>query len=98
MSLSKLERETIILYNEAEPTANIYTHNRRLINKLRRMAKAFPDAVYPDRPEHPGAVSYVVPKSCVIIRNPYDNRRRKAVSEWAKAEGIQPPHSQPDYT
>ena len=50
MSLSKLERETIILYNEAEPTANNYTHNRRLINKLRRMAKAFPDAVYPDRP------------------------------------------------
>ena len=41
MSLSKLERETIILFNEEEPTANIYTHNRRLINKLRRMAKAF---------------------------------------------------------
>lgn len=30
MELSRLEQETIILFNEAEPTAEIYTHNKKL--------------------------------------------------------------------
>ena len=89
--LTKLEQETIILYNEEEGTASVYTHNKKLITKLRRMAEKFPDKVYPERREHPGAVSYIVPKRCVSVREPYDERRRKAVSEWAKAAGIVPP-------
>ena len=89
--LTKLEQETIILYNEEEATASVYTHNKKLITKLRRMAEKFPDKVYPERREHPGAGSYIVPKSCVSVREPYDERRRKAVSEWAKAAGIVPP-------
>lgn len=34
MSLSKLERETIILFNEEETTASVYTHNQKLTAKL----------------------------------------------------------------
>ena len=34
MELSRLEQETIILFNEAEPTAEIYTHNKKLREKL----------------------------------------------------------------
>ena len=89
--LSKLERETIILYNEEEATASVHTHNAKLIAKLRRMAEKFPDQVYPERQEHPSAVSYIVPKGCISIREPYNDQRRKALSEWAKAAGIQPP-------
>ena len=36
MTLSKYERETIIIYNQAEPNAMVYTHDPKLIAKLRR--------------------------------------------------------------
>ena len=90
--LTKLEQETIILFNEEEKTASVYTHNAKLTEKLRRMAEKFPDQVYPERREHPGAVSYIVPKGCISVREPYSEQRRKALSEWAKAENVQPPH------
>lgn len=48
MKLSKLEQESIILYNEEEPTASIYTHDPKLIRKLKRLAEKYPDKVYPD--------------------------------------------------
>ena len=35
--LTKYERETIILYNEAEPTATVYTCSKTLMNRLERM-------------------------------------------------------------
>ena len=91
MSLTKQERETIICFNEEENTASVYTHNRKLMTKLRRMAEKFPNQVYPEREEHPGAVSYIVPKGCISVREPFDDQRRKILSEWAKAAGILPP-------
>ena len=36
MKLSRYEQETIILYNQAEATAEVYTHDPRLLEKLRR--------------------------------------------------------------
>jgi hypothetical protein len=89
--LTRLEQETIILFNEEEKTASVYTHNAKLTEKLRRMAEKFPNQVYPERREHPGAVSYIVPKGCISVREPYSEQRRKALSEWAKAEGVRPP-------
>ena len=89
--LTRLEQETIILFNEEEKTASVYTHNAKLTEKLRRMAEKFPDQVYPERREHPGAVSYIVPKGCISVREPYSEQRRKALSEWAKAAGVHPP-------
>ena len=38
MKLSKHERETIINFNEAEPTASVYTHNKALRRKLDKPA------------------------------------------------------------
>ena len=83
--------ETIVLYNQAEATANVYTHDPKLIAKLRRLHEKYPDKVFPYRKEHSGAVSYTVPKSCVCIRAPYSDARRKADSERAKKAGIAPP-------
>ena len=34
MKLSLVERETILLYNQAEPMAEVYTHDPRLMEKL----------------------------------------------------------------
>ena len=50
MKLSKLEQESIILYNEEESTASIYTHDPKLKRKLKRLAEKYPDKVYPDMP------------------------------------------------
>ena len=45
MELLRIEQETIVLFNEAEATASVYTHNRKLREKLERMARKFPDKV-----------------------------------------------------
>lgn len=42
MKLSLVERETILLYNQAEPMAEIYTHDPRLMEKLDLLAKSTP--------------------------------------------------------
>lgn len=90
MKLSKLEQESIILYNEEESTASIYTHDPKLKRKLKRLAEKYPDKVYPDRTVHAGAVSYAVPKSCVSVREPFSDERRRAASERAKNAGYTP--------
>lgn len=91
MKLSKLEQESIILYNEEESTASIYTHDPKLKRKLKRLAEKYPDKVYPDKAVHAGAVSYAVPKSCVSVREPFSDERRRAASERAKNAGYTPP-------
>ena len=91
MKLSKLEQESIILYNEEESTASIYTHDPKLKRKLKRLAEKYPDKVYPDRAVHAGAVSYAVPKSCVSVREPFSDERRRAASERATNAGYMPP-------
>ena len=42
MSLSRMEQETIINFNEAEPTATIYTHNPALRRKLELLCEQRP--------------------------------------------------------
>ena len=91
MKLTPEERETIILYDEASENATVYTHDLKLIAKLKLLHDGYPDQIYPDRPEHPGAVSYVVPKVCVTIRKPYSAQRRIAQSQQQKVLGAKPP-------
>ena len=80
------ERETILLYNQAEPMAEIYTHDPRLMEKLELLAKKHPDQI-----TRKDAHNFTVPKRCVSVREPYSAERRKAASERAKAAGYQPP-------
>ena len=63
MKLSLYEQETIILYNQAEATAEVYSHDPRLLEKLRRLAEKYPDQivkkdrqtfVVPNGPRPPG--------------------------------------------
>ena len=91
MKLSKYEQETIILYNQAELTASVYTHDKKLKEKLKRLHKKYPEKIYPERKEHPGAVSYIVPKKCVMVREPFSDARKKSLSEKAKIAGRKPP-------
>lgn len=67
MSISRLEQETIINFNEAEPTASIYTHNGALKRKLAKLAAERPADVQHSRSFPEGAEEYTVPKRWVKV-------------------------------
>lgn len=90
MKLSRYEQETIINFNEEEDTASVYTHNNRLREKLLRLSKKYPDKIRTERKER-DAVSFTVPKSCISVREPYNDARRAADSKRAKEANLCPP-------
>ena len=86
MKLSLLEQETILLYNQAEQEADVYTHDPRLIKKLSRLAEKYPDQII-----QRDSCNFTVPKRCISVREPYSEERRQAARERAKASGYLPP-------
>lgn len=86
MKLSLLEQETILLYNQAEQTADIYTHDPKLMKKLSALSKEYPKQVIKK-----DAHNFVVPKNCVSVRKPCCDEHRKAARERAKTNGYLPP-------
>ena len=58
----------------------------RLLEKLRRLAEKYPDQIVKKDRQ-----TFLVPKRCVSVREPYSAERRKAASELAKAAGYRPP-------
>ena len=86
MKLTAIEQETIILYNQAEATAEVETYDARLPEKLNRLAEKYPDQI-----QKTGERRFIVPKRCVSVREPYSAERRKAASDRAKAAGYMPP-------
>ena len=87
MRLLPEERETIILRSDADKTADVYTHDRKLISRLRELSRKCPSQFFSDRIEAAGAISYTVPKNCVSIRSPFSEACRKAQCEKAKKTG-----------
>ena len=77
--LTKVEKETIILFNEGESTASIYTYNAGLKKRLAAFSKKYPDLCQLEKPEHLGGVSYLIDKSRLSIRlqPPYSEERRQ---------------------
>lgn len=67
MNLPRLEQETIINYNEAEATANIYTHNGALIRKLDALADQRPEEAKRGRSFPDGGREFTVPKRWVKV-------------------------------
>lgn len=67
VNLSKEERETIILYTEVDDRAEVYTHNKRLINRLSKFCKDMPDEIQKIRESETGAVTYTVPRDWVRV-------------------------------
>lgn len=90
-NVPKEERETILVFNEAEDTATIYTFNIDLKRRLAKFAVNYPDLckLTVDDIEY-GSVTYEIQKSRVSIRliAPYSEERRKAASEYARINGI----------
>lgn len=63
MYIPKEERETIITYNEAEPTASVYTMNGALIRKLDGLAQSRPGDARRVKPTRTGRRNTRYPRS-----------------------------------
>ena len=61
MKLSLLEQETVLLYNQAESAAEVYTHDPKLMKKLEQLAEKYPEQII-KKDDH----NFIVPKRCVF--------------------------------
>lgn len=67
--LTKYEQETVILYNNGELTATVYTCNRILMNKLDRQCVQHPD-ICRLKIQDEYSKTYIIPKKLISIRTP----------------------------
>ena len=68
MKQSKIEQETIILFNEGEADAEVYTHNVKLKNKLVKMAKKCPGLYrLKDKNAYGGLIYFYPNKNLTIL-------------------------------
>ena len=88
--LTKYEKETILLTNEADDFYEVYTFNSALKKKLAAYSKRHPDLCSLKETTKEGSATYVVDKARLTIRltEPYSEARRRAASEKAKAQGL----------
>ena len=88
--LTKYEKETILLTNEADDFYEVYTFNSALKKKLAAYAKRHPDLCSLKETTREGSATYVVDKARLSIRlsEPYSEERRKAASKRAKYQGL----------
>jgi len=68
MSLTNIERETVIVFNEAEQAAEVFTYRRSLIRQLDELAEERPTEATRVKANAEGGVTYTVPKTWVKIR------------------------------
>ena len=100
---SRLEQETIFLFNEEEKTASVYTFNKPLQRKLVSLAKERPEECYLEQPQNAldGAVEYIIPKKWIKIRpnRILSDEERAALSERAKSmrEGVSADTTEDDF-
>jgi hypothetical protein len=69
MSVTGIEAETIINYNQEEKTAEIYTHDKRLTKRLLESCKRFPD-LFKLVGSEGEATTFLIPKKYVSVRQP----------------------------
>ena len=84
--LTLAEKETIILWSEADDTVQIDTFSQKLINRLRKAKERCPEFYRVDEPDRYGGVYAEVPKKLVQIsfREPISEERREQYARLAK--------------
>ena len=78
MTLTKVEQETIVLFNEAEATASVYTHNAALQRILLELCQSHPGQARRTEDNRHGGLTFEIPKKWVKIAPP------RALSEAQK--------------
>lgn len=90
--MTRLEQETIINFNEAKATANVYTHNAALCRKLEALADQRPEEAKRGRSFPDGGREYTIPKRWVkvnagpILTEEERERRRERAKATRKAK------------
>lgn len=82
MYIQKAEMETIITFNEKEPTASVYTMNGALIRKLDGLIQSRPNEARRVKTYQDGAQEYEVPKKWVKVQPPrvYSEEQRAVMA------------------
>ncbi len=85
-SLSKYEKETIILWNQTSDPISIQTYDSKFKRRLADFAKRFPDLCRMERSNDLGGVFYLLEKSRFSFRliAPFSEERKKQAGEQAK--------------
>lgn len=81
--LTSYEKETVIVYNNEESTAQVFTYHRALQNKLNKFLETNPEiSVLRSGDEW---IDYMVPKSWIKVSPPrqvnYTDEQRAAMAE-----------------
>lgn len=96
MSLSRLEQETIILFNEQESAVSIYTYNERIKAQISEYAHRNPEKMSKNFIDETGALHCELPKSDlrVLLKKPPSEKQRQAalnnVAVMLEKRGIKP--------
>lgn len=81
-NLSKTERETIILFNEAETTATVYTCNTQVKNRLKELSLKSSEVYRENGDEY--SQTYVIPKKIIRFGLPRelseDQKKKRAIN------------------
>ena len=70
MNVTKYEQETIILFNEGEAAASIYTYNTSLQQTLVSLCESHPAQVRQTGNNGIGALTFEIPKKWVKVSPP----------------------------
>ena len=89
MKLTAAEKETVILFSEADETASVCTYDSRLKVKLVQLAAKFPDRIIKICENRDGMMKFTVPKSCIVIYPPHTDEWRASARERAKITRFQ---------
>lgn len=88
--LTRYEKESIILTNEADDFYEVYIFNSALKKKLTAYARKHPDLCSLKAMNKESSVTYVVDKARLSLRltEPYSEARKQAAREQAKTQGL----------
>lgn len=84
MKLTKIEQETIFLYNQEESTASVYTHDRALINRLDKLCEKSPCITVIKSTNN--CREYICPKTWVRVTPPrvLSDEKRQELAKRAR--------------
>jgi len=88
MKLSAIEKETIIIFNELDETAEVFTYNKNLITSLKKLSKERPKEVELRKENEEGEITFIVPKEWLRFKPRkkinFSEETRKQYSERMK--------------
>ena len=90
-TLTKYEKETVLLYNQSHDPITISTYDPGLRRRLREFAARYPELCRRvDKQKYPDYAEYEIQKERVSIRllSPMSEEKRRVASEKAKAAGL----------